>query len=72
MHRVGSVEEELEVGSQGRRVRRNRRRVAGEVDRDLELLGEPAHAVTGYLFSFGLTCEHLPGLCVHFKAACWR
>lgn len=42
MHRVGSVEEDLAVGSlQGRRVRRNRRRVAGEVDRDLELLGEP-------------------------------
>ncbi|KAL4436090.1 hypothetical protein ABPG77_005538 [Micractinium sp. CCAP 211/92] len=40
MHRVGSVEEDLEVGSQGRRVRRNRRRVAGEVDRDLELLGQ--------------------------------
>ncbi|PSC74230.1 acetolactate synthase [Micractinium conductrix] len=40
MHRVGSVEEELEVGSQGRRVRRNRRRVAGEVDRDLEVLGQ--------------------------------
>lgn len=41
MHRVGSVEEDLAVGSlQGRRVRRNRRRVAGEVDRDLELLGQ--------------------------------
>lgn len=41
MHRVGSpLEEELEgAGSAGRRVRRNRRRVAGEVDRDLELLG---------------------------------
>jgi hypothetical protein len=41
MQRVGSVEEELGAGSQGgRRVRRNRRRMAGEVDRDLELLGE--------------------------------
>ena len=41
MQRVGSVEEELGAGSQGGRwVRRNRRRMAGEVDRDLELLGE--------------------------------
>jgi hypothetical protein len=39
MHPVGSVEEELEVGAAGRRVRRNRRRVAGGLDRDLELLG---------------------------------
>ncbi|EFN59802.1 hypothetical protein CHLNCDRAFT_133523 [Chlorella variabilis] len=40
MHPVGSVEDDLGVGSQGRRVRRNRRRVVGEMDRDLELLGQ--------------------------------
>ena len=43
MHAVGSVEEEL-GGSLGRRVRRNRRRLAGELDRDLELLGALRHA----------------------------
>lgn len=41
MHPVGSVEDELGgAAAMGRRVRRNRRRLAGEVDRDLELLGE--------------------------------
>ena len=41
MHSVGSVEDELGgAAAMGRRVRRNRRRLAGEVDRDLELLGE--------------------------------
>lgn len=39
MDPVGSVEDDLELGAAGRRVRRNRRRVAGGVDRDLELLG---------------------------------
>ncbi|KAI7837176.1 hypothetical protein COHA_008969 [Chlorella ohadii] len=41
MHPVGSVEDELGgAAAMGRRVRRNRRRLAGEVDRDLELLGQ--------------------------------
>lgn len=38
------MEDELEgrAAAMGRRVRRNRRRLAGELDRDLELLGEAA------------------------------
>jgi hypothetical protein len=54
------LEDNLGAGGQGRRVRRNRRRVAGEVDRDLELLGGHAAAVAPSQLCTSLIVERMP------------